>query len=87
MNREYVRVDDKVVVSTDDGLKVPVEYSDYVQNILVFENLKEVLNKKFDDIREEKSKCEDSLKFSKSMSYVPSTILMGLPFYYLGLQL
>ena len=77
MNKEYVRVDDKVVISTDNGLKAPVEYSDYVQNVLVCENLKEVLDKKLDEVRKEKLKCEDSLKFSKSMSYIPATILMG----------
>lgn len=74
MNKEYIVLGDKVVISDDGKLKEPIEYYDNIETILKQEN-------KIEQIKKEIKKLEPILpyrkvKISKSLKY----LLIGVAF-------
>lgn len=70
MNKSYIYIDGKVIVTDDNGVKEPVEYYDNIDEVLVQENLVETMEERIQELEELSEKYK---KINKG-HYFPVTL-------------
>lgn len=65
MNKEYIEVDDKIIITTDDGMKRPVNYRDNMEDILISEDIIEEVEKTIPTIKKRLEILEKNKTFIK----------------------
>lgn len=78
MNKSYIYIDGKVVVTDDNGLKEPVEYYDNLDEVLVQENLIETMEEKIKKLEELSEKYKKINKEHYFPITLPIVALMGI---------
>lgn len=70
MNKEFIKVDDKIIITNDKGMKRPVNYRDNMEDILISEDIIEEIEKNIPEIKEKLNKLENNKKFIKIKPFV-----------------
>lgn len=65
MNKEFIKVDDKIIITTDEGMKRPVNYRDNMEDILISEDIIEEIENTIPKIEKELKELEKSKNFIK----------------------
>lgn len=76
MNKQFMLVNGKVIVSTEEGMKGPITYTDSLEDILAFENELEYLNKCLAE-DEEFLKKQTEERISRRKSALKTTGIVG----------
>ncbi len=89
MNKEYTYIDGKVIVSDENGNKVPMEYYDNLDEVLIQENLIETIEDKISYLENESNSYKKNNKKHYIPFVLPMSILIlvfGVPALYSGLN-
>lgn len=79
MNKEYTYIDGKVIVEDTKGNKIPVEYSDNLDKILVEENRIELLEEKIKTLEQENLEYNKNSKYNKIYPWIVLSIFTLMP--------